>query len=83
MPKEDAACSETMLTKTGQDARGRVSPGHAVETPHCRSHRLENRSTLTLTLMAVTLSCGVGFSTLHGILQDVFEHNETLQRSKQ
>ena len=67
-----------LFMKTGQGARGRVLPGHAVETPHCRSHQLDNRSTLTLTLMAVTLSCGVGLSTRHVMLQDVVEHNETL-----
>ena len=72
-----------MFAKTSQDARGRVLPGRAMETHIVDLTALENRSTLTLTLMAVTLSCGVGFSTLHGILQNVFEHNETLQRSKQ
>ena len=36
-----------MFTKTGQGARDHGSLGHAVKTPHCRSHRLDKRPSLT------------------------------------
>ena len=36
-----------LFTKAGQGARGHDSLGHAGNTPHCRSHRLDKRPSLT------------------------------------